>query len=184
MLKFIALIHCTLKRVWSRILMYSYKTRFHCCGNNVIFDPLNSTFTYEGIEIGNYVFIGGRAWMSSSLDNRIRIGSCVMFGPNVTLLTGDHETQVVGEPMYFVKTKINNIASGITINDDVWVGANVTILKNVIVGEGAVIAAGSLVNKSVPDYAIVAGVPARVIKYRFTGKELEEHKLCLRKRGL
>ncbi len=57
--------------------------------------------------------------------------------------------------------------TSLTIGDDVWIGARVTILaKNITIGKGAVIGAGSVVVKSVPDYAIVAGNPARVIKYR------------------
>jgi acetyltransferase-like isoleucine patch superfamily enzyme len=178
----IAFIHSRFKRGCSRLAMYFYRNRFLSCGRNVIFDPLNSTFSYEGIEVGNYVFIGGRAWMSSSKESKIIIGSAVMFGSNVTILTGDHETQVVGEPMYFVKSsKLSK--SGVKIGNDVWIGANVTILKGVEIGDGAVVAAGSVVNKSVPSYAIVAGVPAKVVKYRFVGDDLENHKKTLRQKG-
>lgn len=55
----------------------------------------------------------------------------------------------------------------IVVDDDVWLGYNVTILSGVMIGPGAVVAAGSVVAKDVPPYAVVAGVPARVIKYRF-----------------
>jgi acetyltransferase-like isoleucine patch superfamily enzyme len=55
----------------------------------------------------------------------------------------------------------------IRIGNDVWLGANATILSGVTIGDGAVVAAGAVVTESVPPYAIVGGVPARVIKYRF-----------------
>lgn len=55
----------------------------------------------------------------------------------------------------------------IEIGNDVWIGANVTILRGVHIGDGAVIGANTLVNKDIPPYAIVVGCPARVIKYRF-----------------
>lgn len=55
----------------------------------------------------------------------------------------------------------------VTIGNDVWIGARVTILREVTVGDGAIIAAGAVVNKDVPPYAIVGGVPARVLRFRF-----------------
>jgi acetyltransferase-like isoleucine patch superfamily enzyme len=54
------------------------------------------------------------------------------------------------------------------IGSDVWIGANVVVLRGVHVGDGAVLAAGAVVNKDVPPYAIVGGVPARIINYRFS----------------
>lgn len=56
----------------------------------------------------------------------------------------------------------------IIVGDDVWVGYGATILSGVHIGQGAVIAAGAVVNKDVPPYAIVGGIPAKVIKYRFS----------------
>ena len=60
------------------------------------------------------------------------------------------------------------------IGNDVWVGCNVVIMNNVTIGDGAIIAAGSVVTKDVPPYSIVAGVPAKVVKYRFTEAEIEK----------
>ncbi|MDP3816902.1 DapH/DapD/GlmU-related protein, partial [Pseudomonas sp.] len=113
----------------------------------------------------------------------IKIGSCVMFGPSVTLLCGDHEIREVGAPMYFAKKTGLSGSSGITIQNDVWVGANVTILKGVTVGEGVIIAAGSVVTKSIPSYSVAAGVPAKVIKQRFSEEDLKRHKTALKTRG-
>ncbi len=62
----------------------------------------------------------------------------------------------------------------IEIGHDVWVGTNAIILPNVKIGTGAIVAAGAVVTKDVPEYSIVAGIPARVIKYRFKQKEIEK----------
>jgi hypothetical protein len=60
----------------------------------------------------------------------------------------------------------------IRIGNDVWIGANATILSGVTIGDGAVVAAGSVVVKPVPPYAIVGGVPAMIIKYRFPSETI------------
>ena len=62
----------------------------------------------------------------------------------------------------------------VVIGNDVWIGARATILSGVTVGDGAVIGAGALVAKDVPPYAIVGGVPARLIKYRFSSEIINE----------
>ena len=82
-----------------------------------------------------------------------------MFGPNVTMITGDHRVDIVGRLMTSVtdSEKLPENDLPIILNGDNWIGANSTILKVVTVGEGAVVAAGALVNKNVPPYAIVGG---------------------------
>lgn len=98
-----------------------------------------------------------------------------MFGPNVVIRGGNHNTSVVGKFMYDVKEKRACDDDPVVISDDVWVGANVTILKGVAVGRGAIIAAGSVVTKNVPPYSIVAGVPGKVVKFRWEVEQVLEH---------
>lgn len=63
----------------------------------------------------------------------------------------------------------------VVVNEDVWIGSRVTLLSGVHVGRGAIIAAGAVVNKSVPPYAIVGGVPAKFIRFKWTIEEIMEH---------
>lgn len=67
----------------------------------------------------------------------------------------------------------------VIIEEDVWCGANVTILKGVTVGRGSIIAAGAVVTKSIPPYSIAGGVPAKVIKQRMTNEEIVLHESSL-----
>ena len=71
----------------------------------------------------------------------------------------------------------------VTIEDDVWCGANVTILKGVTIGRGSVVAAGAVVTKSFPPYSIIGGVPAKLLKMRFTPEQIEEHERKLGKQN-
>jgi serine acetyltransferase len=62
----------------------------------------------------------------------------------------------------------------IIIENDVWIGAKATIMSGVRIGNGAIVAAGSVVSKDVPPYAIVAGNPAKVVKYRFSDEQIKK----------
>ena len=85
-----------------------------------------------------------------------------MMGPDVTILTHTHKIDRTDIPM----DKQGSIVKGVTIGNDVWIGMRSIIMPGVKIGNGAVIGAGAVVTKDVPDYAIVGGVPAKVIRYR------------------
>lgn len=133
---------------------------------------------------GNYVSIGANCLLLSTRA-KVIIGDYVMFGPNVSVITGNHRIDVIGKRMYEIKDSDKRATDDqdVIFAGDNWIGANSTILKGVTVGEGAVVAAGALVNKNVPPYAIVGGVPAKVIKMRFTEDEIAEHKKIIEKRN-
>lgn len=122
------------------------------------------TFTYRTISIGSDVFIG-RGCCFQSEHGEIRIGDCVMFGPGVNIHGGNHDISAGVIPM-IKRTKQLGEDGLVSIGNDVWIGANAIILAGVSIGNGAVVAAGSVVNKDVPKNSVVGGVPAKVIKYR------------------
>lgn len=104
---------------------------------------------------------------------KVVIGDNVMFGPRVTIVTGDHRIDIKDKPMINVtdSEKLPENDLPVIFEGDNWVGTGAIILKGVTIGNGAVIAAGSLIIKDVPPFAIVGGVPAKIIRYRF-----DEHK--------
>ena len=134
----------------------------------------------SNVTIGNNVFIGPHATFYC-LKSEILIGDNVMLGPNVSIVTGDHRYNLIGKTMMEISNseKTGNEDQPVVFIGDNWVGANAVILKGVTIGEGAIVAAGAVVTKNVPNYSIVAGNPAKVIKRRFTEEEIAAHKKIL-----
>ena len=113
----------------------------------------------EGIIIGDNSGLG----VNCEVRGPLVIGANVMMGPDVRIMTSKHNTSRTDIPMcqqgHLPKQKV-------TIGDDVWIGASVTILPGLTIGTGSIIGAGAVVTKDVPEYVVVAGVPARIIKRR------------------
>ena len=94
---------------------------------------------------------------------------------------GDHRTDVVGR---FVDTigddeKLFENDQDVIIEGDNWIRMNTTILKGVTIGRGCIVAAGAVVNKSTQPYSIVGGVPAKILRMRFTEEQIKEHERIL-----
>ena len=167
-------------KVWDRLLMFFAKASFSKIGKGCVFHPTNSDFNYSKISLGDDVQIGNNArfWATES---GIKIGNHVTFAPSVSIIAGNHRYDLVGKwiTQYRISDKRLEDDLPVIIENDIWVGTNVTILNGVKVGRGAIIAAGAVVNKEVPPYSIVGGVPSRVIGHRFHVDQIIEHEKVL-----
>lgn len=126
----------------------------------------------EKCVIGNYNYFGANVSVTNTT-----IGNYCSIAPNVTLGPGDHDlTNISTSVRVTDKAGLHvDLERGeCQIGHDVWIGANVVVLRGVHVGDGAVLAAGAIVNKDVPAYAVVGGVPARVLKYRFNVENIDK----------
>ena len=131
-----------------------------------------NSFDMDNVDVGERTY-GGLNVIDWSTDVKLSIGSYCSISPGVIfLLGGEHETKYFSTFPFKVKlfgyAKEATNKGNIIIKDDVWIGANAIIGSGVNVGQGAVIAAGSVVTHNVPDYAIMGGIPAKLIKYRFS----------------
>jgi acetyltransferase-like isoleucine patch superfamily enzyme len=165
------------RRVFWRFQMPLVLMLFRRKGTNVVLGGPGD-FSYRSIVLGNDVYIGPRATFNSAIST-IRIGSKVLFGPEVMIMGGDHRFDVVGKYIYNVTEKVPDNDRDVVIEDDVWIGARVVILKGVTIGRGSVIGAGSVVTKSIPPYSVAVGNPAKVIRSRFTPDKIKEHEALL-----
>ena len=111
---------------------------------------------------GTHTHLGNHVYANFNLtlvdDTQVTIGDYVMIGPNTLITTVNHPLSPAGRRRHLGQ------ARPVAIGRDVWIGGNCTILPGVTIGNNAVIAAGAVVTKDVPDNCVVAGVPARKIK--------------------
>jgi acetyltransferase-like isoleucine patch superfamily enzyme len=114
----------------------------------------------EGIVIGNDVGFSPNCYIQ--VRGNVLIGNNVIFGPSVKIFSESH---VFNDVNKFINEQ-GETRKGVIVEDGAWIGADVTILDGVVIGPNSIVAAKSLVNKNVPAYSIVAGIPAKVIKYR------------------
>ena len=119
----------------------------------------------ERVDIGDNVAMTSHVIINADCGGQIKIGNRVSIGPNVVLRASNHKFSDRSIPFQMQ----GHEAGKITIGDDVWIGANCVVVPDVVVGTGAVLAAGAVVTKDVEDYAIVGGVPARRIGTRGNG---------------
>lgn len=144
--------------------------------------------TFLNSSIGKYSYIAEKSFVKNT-----KIGRYCSIGNEVQTVAGSHPLNYLStHPMFYAKeTQVgvsyvdttsyeefryldNASKTAVEIGNDVWIGARVTILEHVKIGNGAVVAAGAVVTKDVPAYAIVGGVPAKVIRYRFTEEQISE----------
>jgi len=93
----------------------------------------------------------------------LSIGENVIMAPNVAILTLRHVTENLHVPICVQ----GHIGSKVIIEDDVWIGFRATILPGIRLGKGCIIGAGAVVTKNVPSYAVMGGVPAKIIRFRY-----------------
>lgn len=131
------------------------------------------------VKVGKFTY-GSIDALVSNDNAKLIIGNYCSIAPKVAfILSVDHYTSHISTFPFKVKAlgiaETEGVSKGnIIIDDDVWIGYGSAILSGVHIGQGAVVAAGAVVTRDVPPYAVVGGVPARVIKYRFSKDVIQE----------
>ncbi len=132
-------------------------------GKNTKIHPTVILRQSKNIVIGENCLINHNNVLQAGKKNaKILIGNYVHTGANVMIIAFNHAFDTLDIPII----KQDYYDASVTIEDDVWIGGGAIILAGITIGKGAIIAAGAVVNKDVPAYAIVGGIPAKILKYR------------------
>lgn len=154
------------KKKWRKLNAHNFTEAANC-------------FDRKKVQVGNGTYGELRIFHFGNPNEKLTIGNYCSIAPNVSfILGGEHNYNKISTYPFSVMyglNKFESITKGpIYIYDDVWIGYSSIIMSGVEIGQGAIVAAGALVNKNVPPYSIVGGVPAKVIGYRFDEKYISE----------
>ena len=128
-------------------------------GKGIVIKSMAYFGTGENIEIGDYSQLG----INCKVEEDFVLGRHVLMGPDVIICSSSHEYKDPDIPVMLQGAKAKR---AVVIGDDVWIGTRAIIMPGVNVGNHVIIGANSVVTKDIPDYAVVGGSPARIIKYR------------------
>lgn len=166
--------------LYKRYFVCSRKSFGHIANNAKLIPPLNivnpkNVFLYENTKIED-------ATISASIGKFI-LKKYSAAAEGLSVHTGNH-MMVIGK-FYRTVTNDDKLKSGeifdkdVIVEEDVWIGCNVTLLSGAHIGRGSIIAAGAVVNKSTPPYAVIGGVPAKFIKFKWSIEEILKHESIL-----
>ena len=128
---------------------------------------------YENATIGSYNYFAPYV-----IANNVKIGNYCSIGPGCKIGLGEHDMSAISMRPIIANgdgcMELFDLSKPTLIGNDVWLGANVIVRQGVHIGNGSIIAAGAVVINDVPPYSIVGGVPAKIIKYRFSPDIIEK----------
>jgi hypothetical protein len=130
----------------------------------------------ENVYLYEFARLGRRSTIMSVGASKFIMKRGCLTAENLTVITSNHR-QKMGS--FLAGDNKDNSYGDVVVNEDVWIGANVTILSGVNIGRGAIIGACSVVVKDIPPYSVAVGNPAKVVKFKWSVDEILEHEKSL-----
>lgn len=161
-------------RFYSRLYGYCLKLSIGYCGKNVVLhkpalcsNPGN-LYMYDNTSIM-------KNWTLISNTGKFIMKDNSIAAPNLTIITGNHNRLVDHTLEDCIANRLADIEKDVVVEEEVWLGTNVTLLPGVHVGRGTTVAAGSVVTHELPPYSLCAGVPAKVKKVYWSLEQIIQH---------
>lgn len=173
----------TLKKIrraylWTRKSFLS-RSDFGSCGTNTVIQLPLRIYEPKSVYLAENVKISAGMSILNAPAEKVIIKRYTAIAANCTIVPGSHRSTVTVPHFLLGPSHINDKTSNIIINEDVWIGTNVTILSGVELGRGCIVSAGSIVTKSIPPYAVVVGAPAKIFKVKFSIEQILKHEAAL-----
>ena len=164
--------------LWT-IQSYPNNDKLGSIGKNSILAKPTNINNPKGVYIEDQVKVRyGFSVINSKTENVI-IKKYTVLAPMCTIITNSHRS-TVGIPQFLLgESHVNDKSANVVINEDVWVGAQCTIMAGVNIGRGAIVGARALVTNDVPPYALVVGMPAKIVGVKFSKSGIMEHERIL-----
>lgn len=155
------------------------RSQFGYCAESVVLTPPLYISNPRNIYLYEHTQLASNSYISAYNANFIIHENCCI-AEGLTVHTGNH-AMIVGMFCSEITEEIKpkGYDKDVIVESDVWIGCRVTLLSGVHIGRGAIIAAGAVVNKNIPPYAIAGGVPAKVLKFKWTIEEILQHEKLL-----
>lgn len=152
---------------------------FGYCADNVVITPPIFIGNKRNVFLYDNTSLAANSWISAT-NAKLVIKSNCSIAEGLTVHTGNH-ARVIGKYVSDITEydKPAGYDEDVVVENDVWIGCNVTLLSGVHIGRGCTVAAGAVVSKNMPPYCICGGVPARFIKFYWTIEQILEHEAQL-----
>lgn len=158
---------------------FPLKEEFGFCGKNTVLQYPLCIYSKKSVYIEENVKISRGLHILNAPEERVYIKKYSVLAANCTISTNSHVPTVTVPQFIIGASHVNDKSADTIIGEDVWFGANVTLLCGVNIGRGCIVGANSVVTKSLPPYSVAIGSPARIVKKVFSVEQILKHEALL-----
>ncbi len=178
MIRLLAKIINIFSHINNRLYGFVLKSSFGHCGKNVVLHKPNVCSNPSNMYLYDNTSIMKNWTLLSDTGKFIMKDHCIA-STNLVVITGNHNRVVEHTLQDSIANRLADEEKDVVLEEEVWLGTNVTLLPGITIGRGTTVAAGSVVNRDLPPYTLCAGIPAKVKKVYWTEEQIIKHEECV-----